>query len=686
MDEPMPNLSPVQQEIADLGLLDHGSALLRLPTGSGKTFLSRIALAKALASGRRGAFLCPLKALARELAHDWAADPLLSSRGVAVFTGELGLDEEKTQASPRDVALGIYTAEKFDSYLRAWKSNLDWLSELELLVVDEFHILGEGRRGATLEGILTRIRAINPALRTLCLSATLGNPEELGRWLGARVHATDARPIPLSWRIATFKPGPGAKSAKASLSIAESIATGIEGGQSLVFCQSRARTEALANTLSKANLAVAAHHAGKPHKERERIEAAFKAGRLDVLVATPTLAMGVNLPARKVVLHDLQRYEEGDWEDLSVNEVWQLAGRAGRRGLDSAGEVVLIAPQDDLKAARRYIEGSFEPVRSQWAQLPFLAEQALAAVGSGLAQTIGEVISLMSRSLYAAQHGQEAKNHIKGAIAAMLGAGMLVEESGNLRATLMGAVAVRFQLAPRSVMAMRRALDAVGEGATIADLLMMAVASDECDARLRALNDEAGNIFSDLANESMRLKDFDFEVWPHLLGQPSEKELLAAAKTTNALLAWVRLGVIDEAAENVRADPFEVEEARKETTRVLAALRAVYLAGKGLSEADGKMEARPDVAERLLAISAMVSAGLEARPASLTLVPGIGPRNARCLAAAGVGDIEALAQISVERLQQIPGLPGPRAEKWVDAAAELIRSGRVFRYVAGEFI
>ncbi|MEI2421375.1 DEAD/DEAH box helicase, partial [Arthrospira platensis SPKY2] len=103
----------------------------------------------------RAAYLCPLRALAREIGGQWHAALLPYRTGV--FTGERGLDEEGLLAgSPREADVGIFTAEKFDGYLRAWLTNLDWLAEVDLVVVDELHLLGDDSRGATLEGVLSR--------------------------------------------------------------------------------------------------------------------------------------------------------------------------------------------------------------------------------------------------------------------------------------------------------------------------------------------------------------------------------------------------------------------------------------------------------------------------------------------------------------------------------------------------
>lgn len=343
------DLSDGQQAIEAAGLLRApASALLNVPTGFGKTFLARRAIRNALDAGFRAVYLCPLRALARELHAEWQA----TFSGLGVYTGEIGVDEAQDIPAPGQAKVMIATPEKFDGFLRSWQSNLDWLARVDLLVVDEAHLLADPHRGATLEGIIARFRIINPFLRVLALSATLGNPEELAQWLDAGLYKSDDRPVPLAWRIETFNAkGQGAKG-KAEIAVREAKITAAEAGQSLVFCQSRPRTESLAADMREQGLRAEAHHAGLSPARRQQVEARFRAGELDVVVATPTLAMGINMPCRKAIIHDLQRFTEGGWKDLSVTEVWQLAGRAGRRGFDATGEVVLISQaRPDLCAA-----------------------------------------------------------------------------------------------------------------------------------------------------------------------------------------------------------------------------------------------------------------------------------------------------------------------------------------------
>lgn len=664
-----------QDAIEAAGLLD-ASCVLQLPTGAGKTYLAQQASIRAVLNGRRVAYLCPLRALARELAPSWRTGPALAAAGVGVFTGEMGLDADEGEArSPRDVAVGVFTAEKFDAYLRAWETNLDWLATVDLLVVDELHLLGAGRRGATLEGVITRLRSVNPYVRVMALSATLGNLNELATWLGATPFHSNRRPIPLAWRIETFKAGTDAMRGKAEIVVDEVRLTRDQGGQSLVFVQSRPRTETLAGVLVEAGLRAAAHHAGLPRAQRERVEAAFRAGELDAIVCTPTLAVGVNMPCRKAILHDLQRFERGEWVDLDVNEVWQIAGRAGRRGLDAAGEVVLLAPQHNQKAARRFIDGRFEPIRSQLTDAAALAEQVLVVIGSGIARTEAQLQRVLARSLYAHQCAHYAPGKIHEAVDAMLAAGMLEAEDGRLRATRLGRIAVRCQLSPATVRVWRSAVERLGPSLSYLDALMLVCAAAEFNARIRASEDDLDFVTAACNAEPARLRSIPLGEWAGLLGQRDGRELVGAAKTAVMLRTWSRVGDMDEACAATGDDPWALEEARKEAVRLLGALRLLSECDTQEGEGGGTPTDEALLPERLAALQAMICTGLDEAGATLALLEGVGPKLARRLIGAGITDIEDFALADAEDVARIEGISLARATRWIAEADAFVARG-----------
>ncbi len=674
MTAPPGSLTPPQRDVLDAGLLHTGfDCILEMPTGSGKTWLAEHALAAALAQGLRAIYLTPLRALAAELAERWRAR--FAPHAVGVFTGDYGAPGRPFPVPFHEARLLVMTPERLDACTRTWHAHWDWIPDVDLAVVDEFHLLGTGLRGARLEGALARVRRLNPFVRLLGLSATLGNRAELADWLGAVEYGSAWRPVPLRWRVVRYP-----KAADKPELLRETVGANVRGGgKSLVFVQSRRRAEETCRTLQAAGLRAAHHHAGLGPDERGTVEAAFRAGTLDALVATATLEMGLNLPVRQVVLYDLQAFDGAEFRPLSCWSVWQRAGRAGRPGLDTQGEVVLLAAAWDRQAAR-YADGHFEPVRSGLADPRALAEQILTEVCSGLARTPAQLARVFAGSL-AARQGRLPE--VSAAVEEMRAAGMLArveeEEQGGLsprfKATRLGRVAVRHFLAPATVLRFRRVLDCP-EDWTFFDLLLTAACSEDCEPVLPADYEELESLVGQLGRERSVLLRRGRAHLSALLGADG-KRLLAALKTALAARAWTRTGNADRVAEALACYPFEVRRLRESMDRLLTAMLASL--EPDADEAPAPREEIP-VRERLRALQRMVAGGLDEETVTLTLVPGIGPKMARRLRSAGVEDVEALAQASPEDFRDVPGLSEKRSARWIDEATRLVRDRSAFRY------
>jgi helicase len=372
-------LNPAQQQVVDCGLLTSGfSCILQMPTGSGKTWLAKKAIRQSVQRGFRALYLTPLRALAEELVSEWVKE--FAGIKVGIFTGDYGRAGAAFPTPYRDARVLIMTPERLDICTRTWRSHWNWIPEVDLIVADEVHLLGDRSRGSRMEGAISRMRRLNPFCRVLGLSATLGNREELADWLGGVEYGSEWRAVPLRWRISRYRKA----DQKPEVLLSEARTVVEAGGQSLVFVQSRRRAETVSKFLTARGLGADYHHAGLGHAERQKAEEAFRGRQTQVLVATGTLEMGLNLPARQVILYDLQMFNGSEFAPLSVNTVWQRGGRAGRPGLDEAGEVLLMAPSWD-REARRYPTGQFEPIQSGIWESAALAEQILIEVQSGLA-------------------------------------------------------------------------------------------------------------------------------------------------------------------------------------------------------------------------------------------------------------------------------------------------------------
>ena len=664
--------NPAQQKLLDAGLLSTGfSWVLQMPTGSGKTWLAEQAIHATLTAGHRAVYLTPLRALANELGERWWGR--FAPWRVGVYTGETTAGGRGGTLPFSEADVLILTPERLDACTRAWRSHWSWLPEVELLVVDEIHLLGDRERGPRLEGTLLRARRLNPFLRVLGLSATLGNREEIAEWLDGLDHHSHWRSVPLSWRIRRFRKAdekPGLLTEEVSRCLADS-------GQSLVFVQSRRRAEHLAAELSRQGLPAAHHHGGLAGTQRTSTEGAFRSGRTPILVSTGTLEMGLNLPVRQVVLYDLQAFDGTDFVPLPVTTVWQRAGRAGRPGLDPHGEVVLLAPSWD-RTAERYPHGHFEPVRSGLAAPRALAEQVLVEVGAGLSRDSAQLQRALGASL--AQRQQRLPD-VRGCVATMVGAGMLKEVPDErvptrilLKATRLGRIAVRQLLAPESVLHLaRHAAQDPAPTLTFFDLLLLATTTPDCEPIVPADFEELDDLGARLAREPTTLLHGSAPAIAAQLGVRGRR-LLAAIKTALIARTWTRTGDMDATADAHGVYPFEVRRLTESLERVLSALVALLTPAREPDAPADPSEPVPlaedavPLLERARALLAMVSHGVDEETVTLTYLPGIGGTLARRLREAGFSDIEVLAQAEPAEVARVRGVSLKRATEWVNEA------------------
>jgi len=435
-------LHPPQAEALP-SVVEGRNTLIAIPTASGKSLLAYIAMVKRLSEGHdrsKAIYIVPLKALAMEKYEE------LSEVGRAMgFTVGLGIGDATSEAKNiKECNILVCTSEKLDSLMR---HNAELLADVCCVVADEFHLMNDATRGPTLEINLTRLRHIKPDAQLVALSATVGNAEALATWLDATLIKSDWRPVALEY--ATFhdfhveprklqSPGEGGHvpplgpprqlEGLKSHPVWSVVSDGMDlGSQVLMFVGTRKSAQSEAKNLAKrvskrlmmeqperllqlkelaerlsgrsqSNLAeqlasclaggVGFHHAGLTHAQRKEVEAAFKSGLLVALTATPTLAAGVNLPARRVLVRDLKRWDDGMSRPLPVMEVRQMLGRAGRPKYDTQGEAWVYCKGTDGwevadAVADRYFFGPVEDVISKLASEPALRMHLLASVATG---------------------------------------------------------------------------------------------------------------------------------------------------------------------------------------------------------------------------------------------------------------------------------------------------------------
>ncbi len=434
------DLYPPQKEA--ISIVETGeSVLMSVPTAAGKTLVAYAALMKAVREKKKGIYLVPLRALAWEKVTELRdiCKNILNGAKIGVSVG----DYDKAKGlSKYDII--VSTSERADSLIR---HNPSWLSEVGCLVSDEIHLINDSGRGPTLEVTLSKFREINPSIQIIGLSATVSNSTDIANWLDAKLVESDFRPVPLKRGIAIDRRIEWEEDDVHNLSMdgVEGISVDNLPEQCLVFVGTRRSAEAQARKLSSviskklspdekeglnefaekikkgadevtsvdANISkliangVAYHHAGLTNRHRQIIETAFKEKKLKALCATPTLAAGVNLPAKRVIIRDLSRWDSAFQanQPLPVLEVQQMLGRAGRPGFDVDGEGVLVAKNREQIDffIENYFEGETEPVLSRLGSEPALRTHLLSLITSGTISTRENLHSFLEKTLFGAQ-------------------------------------------------------------------------------------------------------------------------------------------------------------------------------------------------------------------------------------------------------------------------------------------
>ncbi|MCD6479107.1 MAG: DEAD/DEAH box helicase [Candidatus Diapherotrites archaeon] len=460
------------------------------PTASGKTIIAELcALNCILRRKEKVLYTCPLKALASEHYKDWKRKYAGLGIKIAISTGDF--DSSSHYLSKYDLI--FTTNEKLDSLITHRAS---WLSNVGLLIVDEVHELASSR-GATLEAVVMKMRYLLPELQIVALSATIPNASELADWLDAELVVSNYRPIKLMEGVLFSNVVYFSNNKHLELQGRNYLTALVEdtlalNKQMLFFMSTRKNAENLAKKLastveqkllpkeklylqklserllnvlenpteqckllsSLAARGVAFHHAGLLPKQRELIEDAFRESKLKVVVATPTLALGVNMPAFRVVIPSLYRYTEYGMQRIPVSEYKQMAGRSGRPKYDTYGQAIIVARSEPEKdeLMEYYINGMPEDISSALAFIPVLRTQLLSAIATNFIFNFDSLERFFSKSFYCMQYGSLSAliEKLHALLDDLIDYGFVVEKQERLEATLLGKRVAELYLDPES--------------------------------------------------------------------------------------------------------------------------------------------------------------------------------------------------------------------------------------------
>ena len=705
--EGLDELYPPQQHAIEAGVLNGKNLVLASPTASGKTLVAELCILQHVLEHRgKAIYLAPLRALASEKFKEFQRySAIKKPNGDHVRAGISTGDYDGSDPWLGRYDIILCTNEKADSLLR---HKAPWMSELTLVVADEVHLLTEQERGPTLEVVLTRLTEINPNIQVLALSATVRNAEEVGSWLKAGSVTTDWRPVPLREGIyhdnqVQFRDGAsrailsGTKTP--SLDIALDVLS--TGGQALIFTETRRSAvemgrkasvavksrlskpeeralstiaERILSTGEKTRLGEALamqiaagagfHHAGLAGIHRGIVEDAFRDGRIKVLAATPTLAAGVNLPARAVVISSYERYEAGYGRyPISVLEYKQFCGRAGRPKYDKFGEALLIArnPDEAEWLMENYDLAQPEKLWSKLAAERVLRPHVLSTVAAGYAHSEEGLYNFFARTFYAHQYGPRLiKGKIGDILRFLFKEEMVLMEGKELSASRFGKRVSELYIDPMSAVILRDGLYNRAKKMTDLSILHLISKTPDLSPRPRPRGREFDKL-SLLAEQ--RSDEFTYPIPTQFEDPVAYEEFLGELKSAQVLSDWIDERTEDQILETRRVEPGDL-------LRLVQGSEWLILATQEL----GRLFGHKDLLAPLEMLKVRLAKGVRPELVKLTTLEGVGRVRARMLYDAGLKTIEDIKERSLEQLMSIRTIGPSLAKKIKEQAGGLIKA------------
>ncbi|NWG09688.1 MAG: DEAD/DEAH box helicase [Nitrososphaerales archaeon] len=680
------DLYPPQEEAVRAGVLEGRNLLLTTPTASGKTLVAMLVAGKMVLEGLgKVVYLTPLRALASEKYNEFRAlEGMTKKNGnnvkVLISTGDYDVSGESLGIG--DIL--ILTNEKFDSILR---HGVSWIDSVRLFVADEIHIVGDDDRGPTLEMTVTKILTYVHGAQILALSATVKNSKELAEWLGAKLIDTRWRPVELVEGVyqhgeISFSNGSIRKVKPTNRGPVIDVAIDIisEGGQSLIFAETRRmavsyaikasevtqhyltreeseevrrvskkivssgeETELSRTLLKVVEKGTAFHHAGLSGAHRSIIEDGFRKGLIKVLTATPTLAAGVNLPARRVVISSLMRYNSdyGGKAPISVMEYKQMCGRAGRPEYDDRGETVIISSHQSNadEILYRYIKGEPEPLRSRLYNEPDLRTHLLATIASLPGISDDGILDLLSRSLLAIQYRRATiRTKVDRTMGYLAEEGLVERRGRRYIPSEFGRRVSTLYIDPVTGVLFRRAINfAEGGKPHMLGFLHLLVSSPDFTPKFLLRNKDI--------DEAMMLIDQNKEEF--LLPIPKDEfdyeEYLEDFRSLLVLYGWINEWSEDRLLDKLGVEPGDLHRA-VETSKWLA---------HSLFELS-KLIGRTDLLSEIRELMQRIDQGIRPELIPLARLEGIGRVRARSLYNHDFTDIAKLASAPLDKIALVP--------------------------------
>ncbi len=674
-------LYPPQTASVESGLLEGQSVMVSAPTASGKTLIAMLSMMGYLSRNKgKAVYLSPLRALASEKFSEFKKLERLSIGNkikTAISTGDFENVEKNLDKSN----ILVLTNEKMDSIIR---HGAEWIEDIGLVVADEVHLIGDESRGPTLEMILTQLRLLESKPQIVGLSATITNSDELASWLGCKLVKNDWRPVPLSEGVCdagkvtmsdgkTFEVERSIRGTPVDLGV-QSVH---DGGQSLVFAETRTRSKSLATKAADAisqtlktkeirelertskkilsenehtetvktlaslvKKGVAFHHAGLNQNCRTAIETEFRNGTIKLLSSTPTLAAGVNLPARRVVISNVNRYDAkaGANRPISILEYKQLCGRAGRPQYDKYGESIIVGNGNPEDLVDYYVNGEPEPIASKITDDKSLRTHVLSVVVTNPGIKKEEILEFFLQTLGGRQSRRPTiKFAIDISLRFLSSQRLLVKKGERYAATEFGKKTSVLYIDPLAATRFRDAVENVssegeeeGEGGLkhTFGFLHLITNSEDFFPKFSLRS-------KDYETASLLIENNSYEMLEPISEYDCSRSLLA-------LNSWITESSELSLSDNLGIESGDMHRMVETGDWLLYCIREI-----------AKESGRADLLEELDTLRTRLAYGIRPELVDLVKVKGIGRVRARVLFRHGIKNVAELQRIPVNKLAEI---------------------------------
>ena len=435
--------NPMQKKALDAGLLTASdNFIISSPTASGKTVVAELVIDETLSKGKKAIYMAPMKSLVEEKAIDFAK--AFPKHRIIQLTSDYDNLSAQRQYELASADIIILTNEMLQSRSTKHASEKNaWLTEVGCLVVDEIHILCTEGRGATTEVAVMTFSHINPSARLLFLSATINNLNHMADWMTTltstptTIIESDYRPTKLTISHVPYNDYATPWKQLPKIQQSAKIIAKNPDDKYIIFCPSRAESEYTANYLKKLKYKAEYHNAELSLDKRRSIEHRFKNGDLQIIAATTTLAVGINLPSKHVIIQGTYR----GINPIDAIEIIQCCGRAGRPKYDKEGFAHIIHPHSDGD----FFDVDLHSVLESQYELTF---HLLSQIYLGIVKTKSDAEDWWHRT-FAYHLRSNYPNHlIENTITQLIKWGMLVNTDPRLVITELGTISIQFYFHP----------------------------------------------------------------------------------------------------------------------------------------------------------------------------------------------------------------------------------------------